>query len=542
MGASRRVTRSAMVILMAAAAGAAPVPASAQQYESSLRSVGYFPDPLARNPRLLGMGRLSLASDVHNDLNIWDVAGNPLGIAGAESISVVEVRPRVRTAAGVHDLPDAPRERQDLGARHMRNGLEAWRRSSGGATYGLVGEFATLKLDRPYSQDSEMRSRFTVPAISGVVNGPLVWIPGNRVQYALRVGYTLELLDQERYDFFRLANGDYLGRRTSRLSDPDLFTPNHSEVSSLGLGGGLSYRFGEWLTAAANYDHVTAKVRGRNIGLRSESRLIEDRPFGIGQLSLAGRWGALRWVADGRGWRARSEEFWEWSVSAGPTSLPLSGSGKRLDRDEEGTTLRTRARWTGGALDLDAGFNTSYRRTIVTPWYPPEVGGVPGFNDFLDEIGTRPGADTLNLPQRVMPSQVEARGVEMSAGATWRLAGDAGLIGLEVTRRTERFDQPAFGGPEPSAWDVRAGTEIRLAASLLGRAGFVWGQDDRDDLSAADEYQRRSATAGLGYRPTGSRWSADLAYAFDWLDPDFGDPLRQRRSGQEFVLQVRWPF
>ena len=32
--------------------------------------------------------------------------------------------------------------------------------------------------------------------------------------------------------------------------------------------------------------------------------------------------------------RSRSEEFFFWSVSAGPTQGPLSGSGKRLDRRE----------------------------------------------------------------------------------------------------------------------------------------------------------------------------------------------------------------
>jgi len=40
----------------------------------------------------------------------------------------------------------------------------------------------------------------------------------------------------------------------------------------------------------------------------------------------------------------------------------------------------------------------------------------------------------------------------------------------------------------------------------------------------------------------GSRWTADLAYSFEWVDPDFGDPSRGRGSRQDLALQLRWPF
>jgi hypothetical protein len=177
---------------------------------------------------------------------------------------------------------------------------------------------------------------------------------------------------------------------------------------------------------AAGYDRARVKVRSTLEGLRSTSKLDEDRPFDIGQASLVGRVGRhLELGVDGRAWRSHSEEFFFWSISAGPTQAPLSGSGKRLDRDEKGTSLRTRLRWTSGPLELGAAFSSRFGRTIVTPWYPRGAGDHPGFNDYLREVGTRVGADTLMMPESVIPSEIEERSHELSGGAACRCPGDA---------------------------------------------------------------------------------------------------------------------
>ena len=57
-----------------------PVATDAQVYDAARQSLDFSPDPTARSPRLLGMGRLTLASDVHNGIDLWDFAGNPIGI------------------------------------------------------------------------------------------------------------------------------------------------------------------------------------------------------------------------------------------------------------------------------------------------------------------------------------------------------------------------------------------------------------------------------------------------------------------------------
>src|SRR5262245_30117081 len=194
MGPSRWVLRSAIVMTISLVVPCGTLPASAQQYEASLRSLEYAPDPLARSPRLLGMGRLSLADDLHNGINLWDFAGNPTGIAEAESVSTLEYRPSTRSSSGVSEIfgSSPVRERQQLSARQSRHALETWKRSPGATGYGLVAEVASLQWDRPYSAGLEQRGKFTVPSLGLAVNGRMPWVPSTRFDYALRLGYSLE--------------------------------------------------------------------------------------------------------------------------------------------------------------------------------------------------------------------------------------------------------------------------------------------------------------------------------------------------------------
>ncbi|MBI3539860.1 MAG: hypothetical protein HY076_06270, partial [Candidatus Eisenbacteria bacterium] len=369
------------------------------------------------------------------------------------------------------------------------------------------------------------------------------WVSGNRLSYAIRLAYTLEVEDRGYFDFFSIPQGDYIGRRTDEVPAPDTFTPDHNEATTLTGGIGLSYKVTGTITAAAMVHHSRSVIKSRNIALRSESHVNEERPVDLGEFGLHGTLGKhIEWIADGQGWSSHSEEFFIWTVSAGATQAPLAGSGKMLDRDAEGTALRTRARWTSGTLQIDAGFNTSYSRTITTPWYPPAGALLAGFNDFLDQVGFRTNADSLALPARIVNGRIEARGYEYSGGFSWRSPWRHALIGAEFHSRRTRYAQPSYTGPVPKGWDVRGGAEVRLAPTVLGRLGYVVGYDDADDLSAANTFLRRTATFGLGFQPAGSRWSADLGYAFQWVDPDFGDPSRARGSQQELALQLRWPF
>ena len=546
MGLSRRV-RSAIVTGACLSALAGASPSVAQVHDDALRSLDYAPDPFARSPRLLGMGRLTLADDLHNRITLWDFAGNPTGIAEAESMSTFEYRTVFRNSSVLHDVPAGlgrVRERQELAAQQVRHSIEGWRRSPGTPAYGVLAEVATLQLDRPYGEAVERRGRFMVPAIGGAVNGQVPWLHRERFEFALRLDYRLELHDDDYFQFLRLPQGDYLGQESGIVEPPDLFTPDRIETTSLRGGVGLSVRATKDIKAALGYDRARVKVRSTLEGLRSTSKVDEDRPFDIVQASLIGRLGrSLQWGVDGRAWRSQSEEFFFWTISAGTTEPPLSGTGKRLDREEKGTSLRTRVSWTSGPLELGASFGAGSRLAVVNPWYPQGIGDPPGFNNFLVEIANRAGADTLSLPGRVLHSQIEERSHEFAGGATWHLPDGRGALGAEAHLRRASTEQITLGGgPEPRGWDVRAGGEYRCSATLRARAGWSYGTHDRDDLTANDAYRSAIATAGFGHQPDGSRWGVDLGYAYEWVRSDFVDPARSRGSQQHLAAQMRWQF
>src|SRR5439155_17275055 len=101
-------------------------------------------DLLARNPRLLGMGRLSyVLEDAHDRISLWDLGQNPVGVIDADSSSSLELNPTTGAASTLTDRFGAPSsfERQTLGGRDLRTYYEAWRRVSGGTTYGALGGF-----------------------------------------------------------------------------------------------------------------------------------------------------------------------------------------------------------------------------------------------------------------------------------------------------------------------------------------------------------------------------------------------------------------
>ena len=125
MGFSPRVLRNAMLSMMCLMALGPARPVLAQN-ETALQGLGYLVDPIARSPRLLGMGQLKLVEDRHNSLALWDFAGNPTGIAEAESISTFEYRPMVRSGTVFGDVPaGAPlQERQELGTHQTDNVFE----------------------------------------------------------------------------------------------------------------------------------------------------------------------------------------------------------------------------------------------------------------------------------------------------------------------------------------------------------------------------------------------------------------------------------
>src|SRR6267142_1487193 len=146
------------VMLLALVGVLLPAPAHAQLYEDIRRSLELSPDPLARSPRHVAMGGITLVvPDLHQRIDLWEYAGNPAGLVSSDSATTLELHPGTTARSSVHDTPSGT-DRQDFALRDTRLGYEAWRRASGETAYGVIGDYGSLRFDQPYSSDVEHRT------------------------------------------------------------------------------------------------------------------------------------------------------------------------------------------------------------------------------------------------------------------------------------------------------------------------------------------------------------------------------------------------
>ena len=543
MSPRRRVLLSALspAILIISAFAA---PAHAQFYDVARSSLGFSLDGIERSPRLLGMGRMTfVGDDPHTAITLWDFAASPLGILEADSANTVEIYPATSSYSSVHDLPRGAStlERQDQAARESRMGYEMWRRSNGRAAYGFTGDIGFLRMDQAYGEDAERRSAFTQPTIMPVLMGHLPYVKSNRWLCSARMLYSGETTKDEYHGMAVTSEGEYIDQTALKLGEPEYFTPTDYKVRSLGGGLGLAYDRGRAVKAAVSYDYVQNVIKGTSEEARHASQIDEKRPYGTAQGTLVGHLGrSLEWGVDGRDWRSTSEQHWIFSVSAGTGADALLGRGKLLDRDEHGQALRSRLRWKHGPFELGAGLATSYRRITTTP---PVPGDLTSFNYFLDTIEQRVGADTLALPDSVLYNQYEERTWEAGGGVAMRLPGDRGSWGVEYHRLRGLTEQTLSGsGPLWKGWDLRTGLEYHCTQVLTGRVGYMYRWEDRDDYTLQNEYLGHTMTLGLGVRPAGAFWTLEAGYAVEWLQADYGSPIRPRASRQQLAAMMRWAF
>jgi hypothetical protein len=519
--------------------------AAAQSYEDARRALDLSPDPLARSPRLLGMGRLTLTvDDAHNRITLWDFAGNPIGILDADTVSSFELRPATAAASSAHNVvrpPDITLERQDLAAREIKLGYEAWHRTPGKSAYGAIGDLGTLRVDRPYSDGIERRSSFTVP--SGM---PILAFRMPFMADRMRYGFRLILDDQSSEDRYRQitrnAAGEFIDQGGDILSPPDFFTPDQYSVRTMGGGLALGYRFGEPVNAAIAYDRVGLRIKGRNTGSRYDSETRETRPYDRVQGSLVGRFGrSFSWGVDARTWQAVSKEFWVFTISAGPAAVPLTGRGKLLDRREDGSSLRSRVGMAAGRFDLGASFDYRRQRIKIKA---PRLDDRTSFNAFRNTMFDRRAAsDTLVMPDSLVSNTFEERGWEAAGGVSWRLPGKRGVVGAEYHRARQELEQAIAGlGPRRVTWDFRGGIEYPLNPVLVIRGGYIHRWSDGDEFAEQDEFLANSVTVGAGLRPGGSRWTMETGYAMEWSRADYGDPGLPRANRHQLALQLQWIF
>ena len=180
-------------LLSVASAG----PSRGQAFEDSRLGFDLSPDPLARSPRLLGLGRLSLTvADPHNRINLWDFAGNPAGLFESDSISSLELRPGTGSASSVRDLAGGGLQRQIEAGGAYQVGYEAWRRENR-TVYGAIGNVDVGRTDRPYSDEVEHRSISRRPDVMPVICGVMPHTSSGRARYAVRMITATQTIDDQ---------------------------------------------------------------------------------------------------------------------------------------------------------------------------------------------------------------------------------------------------------------------------------------------------------------------------------------------------------
>jgi hypothetical protein len=510
---------------------------------AAARSSDFLVDPLLRSPGLAGMGRLTLVGeDPHHRINLWDLGGNPAGVAMADSVSTLDLRPGAASSSDVFDQQgsSAGMLREAQAARTGDLGYEFWRRQ-GRLAYGAVGNLGTVRLDQTYSDDVEHRQQFTSPTANAVINGLVPYTRSGNTRYAIDVHWSREQVDSHYLSIVQNGAGDFITLDSEARNPPNVFVPEIFDIERLGAGLTVAQVFGPWLTAAVGYNGIAERIDGSNPDKRNSSETHEVRPYNIGQATLIGRVGPhLEWGVDGRGWKAQSEASWNFTISSGQGAIPLSGRGKLLERDEEGSSMRSRAIWHQGSVDVGAGLNTDYRKVTITP---PALTDQTSFNYFLNTVYHTPTADSLALPDSVSADIASLYAWEAGGGLAWHLRERRGLVGIEY-HRARVLEVTALGGEGPKriTWDVRTGIEYRSTPGLALRAGYQYRWDDLDDFTKGNEYYSNLVTGGLGLTPHGSAWTIDLSYGVRWVRADYGSPSEPHGGRQQLVSQVHWAF
>jgi len=535
-----RVHRSVLGLVTIAAlwCGAA----GAETIEDARRALDLTPDPVARSPRMLGMGRLSLVVDAqHNRITMWDFAGNPTGIADAESTSTFDLRPGTAARSDLQDVVSGAtkRERQSLALREMRVGYEGWRRA-GTTAYGAIGSFTRLRHDSPFDSDVELRSEHVQPTVMPVLTGAMPYFMSDRMRYALRVQYSYESTSDAYKKIVRNAIGDYIDLDGTRVDAPDFFVPDDFQQTSLGIGTAVSYRLGAPLTAAIGIDYISSELESLNDGTRHHTEYREDRPYTTGQATLIGRYGPVEYGADGHLWRSASEQEWAFTISQGTGGNPLSSRGKMAERREEGGTLRTRARMEVGPFEFGIGHSTYYRQVEIIA---PSVYDTTSLNFFINRMTTRTTADSLALPDSVSSGTTEQRVWDVGGGVAWHGLDRRLTVGAEFHTSQDLVQTLVTGlGPKRLAWEVRTGAEWWALPHLALRGGYIHRWEDLDDYLENNEYITNGLTFGIGLGPVGAVWKVDIGYVMEWSEADFGDPGLPRGNRQNLAMQFGWAF
>jgi hypothetical protein len=519
--------------------GTGALPAAAQFYEPTLHSLDFTNPRVARSPRLLGMGGLSLViPDRDASIDLWDFARMPVGLATDDSTSTLDLRPATDALSSVRRLPSGF-DRQNLAARTAIAQMEAVYRSESGGVFGVIGDLSGLRWDRPYSATVERREGLMHPEALAILGGHFEKFMGGNMRWATHLRFRGEKVEDRYRSIVVNGAGEWIDQAGDELPPPGEFEPTDVRVNTTAYGVSTSLDLGASSVLALGIERENNDIKSTNELQRSSAEYTEKRPYWVGQAAFVTALGrTLELGVNGIGRLSDSEADWRFTASAGVGGIPLTGRGNLSTREERASALQAHARWTPGAITLAGGVFTAAGETIIDP---PNANDPTSLNRFIHEAFNRPNADSLSFPDSVVHNETDRRAWGWGGGASTKLG--RGTLGAEMHwSRDVRDSKLAGSGPRRIAWDVRTGYEHPFGTLLTGRLGYAYRDVDEDDYTANNEYVGHAFSLGFGFVPAGSSWSVQTGYVIERRNQDFESPADERQTRQNLALHLRWAF
>src|SRR5262249_39480070 len=238
--------------------------ARAQFYDPALRSLDLVTGEVARSPRLLGMGGLSLVvPDRNTSYSLWDLSGIPVGISAYDTTSTLDPRPGTDALSSVQRL-GLGRERQDLASRRTASQMEAvYRSRESGSVFGLVADLSSLRWDRPYDGAVEVRQSVLHPDAMGILGGEIPHYFDHHLRdRPLHVGG--EAVEEQYREIVSNAAGEYIDLSGGELRPPGQFIPTSVDVTTSATGVSTSYALGRATQIAVGIEHESDRIHSTN--------------------------------------------------------------------------------------------------------------------------------------------------------------------------------------------------------------------------------------------------------------------------------------
>jgi hypothetical protein len=480
--------------------------------------------------RLEGMGGLGLAvRDTYNQIDLWDFAGLPLGLATARDSTSLDIwvngvgRTLDEQTGGVSYDVDRTHDSQYAG--------EAVARSGNLAVGADFGSFA-FRRGTPYGDDSHMTNNGSQPAFVPVATGKL----GGPIHWGLRGIVAKETFHQQLWGD-QVQNGEVqLTPTGEQLAPPNLFTPADFVVPIYGLGASLGWFHSKKWEAGTYLDYRRENVSTTLETVRSVYGTTEKRDiWGYGLAAIAHPVAGTQVGLEAGRELYSSLQNYRFTLSGGSVDNPFTGRGERLEHGvrHDYLNLRVQSDLSAAPVTIGAAYRVSYDHE--------QIHGLEGLpSDFNTFVTQEVASDTIQAAQLVESGITDTRGIEYGGGASWHFEERKGTVGAEYRHFRDNLDG-TFTLSRATGWEARAGGEYPVHKHVIARAGYIHHSEDQDTNSPRNELVADRATLGLAYVGW-KHWTAEGYGYHEWWRTDYPDPLSLGGPGTGLGITFRRLF